>query len=139
MLTYSRFRRLIAAVLLAWHVPACSASTGWRTQTIVPQETKRTMYAGNVQVETADSTYTFVGVWVSADSLGGWLPEGGAARAFPLSDVRAVRVWYEGGIRAEAGSKGYDASLDKHAAKGIVVGVIAVFAGLVIIFNRLHN
>jgi hypothetical protein len=32
MRTFTRVQRLIAFVLLAWHLPPCSAGTGWQTQ-----------------------------------------------------------------------------------------------------------
>ncbi len=97
MRTSSRFHRLVALGILGAHLPACGTA-GWRTQAIVPQETKRTMYAGDVRVRTTDgTTYPFRGVGVSADSLGGWLTEpGGTERAFPLSDVATVQVWLPG-------------------------------------------
>jgi len=94
MLTFARVRQLIAALLLAWYLPACSARTHWRTQPVVPQETKHTKYAGDVRVTTTDgTTHAFRGVWVSADSLGGWLIEpAGRERAFALASVESLKV-----------------------------------------------
>lgn len=96
-----RLRRPIACVLLLWSFPACAPSTTWTAQPVVPQPAKRTMFAGEVLVETSGgATYLFRGVWVSADSIGGWLTEPtGTELSFPLNEVAAVHV-REGGARA---------------------------------------
>ena len=134
MRTSSRFGRLVAIGLLVWHLPACSASAGWRTQTIVPQETKRTVYAGDVRVTTADDTvHAFRGLWVSADSLGGWLTEpAGTERAFPLSDVTAVQVWHQGGAPS------HETSRVSATAKIVSVVALAALVGCVWFYNKYH-
>ncbi len=92
-------RRPFAFLLLVWYLPACASSSRWTAQAVVPQETKRTMYAGDVRVQTTDgTTHVFRGVWVSADSLGGWLIQpAGAERSFPLVEVSALQVRGTGG------------------------------------------
>ncbi len=96
--------RPIALLLLVWYLPACAGSGSWTTRAVVPQETKRTMYTGEVRVQTTDGTSrAFRGVWVSPDSMGGWLMQpAGAEVAFPLADVRAVQVRDGSGRRARA-------------------------------------
>jgi hypothetical protein len=126
MRIFARSQRLMAVVLLAWHLPSCTSAAGWRTQTVVPQETKRTMYAGDVRVTTTDgSTHAFRGVWVSADSLGGWLAEpAGTEKGFPLTDVSAVRT-----RRMHRPSRESEVSrIWKGAA--VLVGLVAVFGGV---------
>jgi len=119
MRTLVAVRRLIAVVLLAWHVPACS--TGWQTRPVVPQENKRTVHAGDVRVTTTDGTvHAFRGMWVSADSLGGWLTEPtGVERAFPLNSVATVQVRHQRGSPSHEGSR---------VSGGKVLGLIVVLS-----------
>ena len=64
--------RPVAALLLICTLPACAG--GWSTRTVEPQESKRTVYAGEVRVDLVDGTrHYFRGLWVGPDSLGGWL------------------------------------------------------------------
>ena len=92
-------RRPMAAILLVWLLPACAGTARWRTHEVTPQETKRTVYAGDVRVITTDGkVHLCRGVWVSPDSLGGWLQEpAGAELTFALADVRFVQTRFAGG------------------------------------------
>jgi len=127
----TRTQRLIAVALAVWHLPSC-ATTRWQTQTIVPQETKRTMYVGDVRVTTTGgTTHAFQGVWVSADSLGGWLVEpAGVERAFALTEVEAMQVRHARGLPQPAGSRASrETKLWTLAGLAVVVVLPAVFCG----------
>lgn len=125
MRTFTRAQRLIALILLAWYLPSC-ATARWQTQTIVPQEMKRTMYVGDVRVTTTDgSTHAFKGVWVSADSLGGWLVEpAGIERAFPLASIGQVQA------RSEARNTSSNRSVSRTLVGFAILGVLV--AGVVV-------
>jgi hypothetical protein len=103
-------------------------TAGWQTQTVVPQETKRTMYAGDVRVRTTDgSTHAFRGVWVSADSLGGWLAEpAGTERAFTLGAVETVQVRHRVAAQPEGRRSG-------EGSQSAVVVIVAALLGFGII------
>jgi len=115
-------RQSLALALLVT-TAACAVTSGWQTQRVVPQETKRTLYAGDVRVITADgTTHALRGVWVSADSLGGWLVEpAGVERAFALTEISAVQVRDTGNRQQAGGTLG----AKKWAA--LVMGAFVVF------------
>lgn len=85
-------RRPIAALLMTWYLPACASQ--WRAEAITPQDAKETIYAGDARIRTADgNVYRCHGLWVSSDSLGGWLQEpAGTEIGFALADVRSVQT-----------------------------------------------
>jgi len=116
-----RLRRPIAFVLLIWLIPACAPSTTWTAQTVVPQPTKRTVFAGDVRVETTGgATHPFRGLWVSTDSVGGWLAEpAGAEMSFALNEVAVVHV-REGG--AHVARDGRNSAWAIGALVGVLLG-----------------
>jgi len=125
--------RPVAALLLICTLPDCAG--GWATRTVEPQESKRTVYAGEVRVDLVDgSRHYFRGLWVGPDSLGGWLKSAaGAEQAFALRDV--VRVQSHSIERAGSdGERGMARGSGKHAlvgagvgaAMGAVIGLIGV-------------
>jgi hypothetical protein len=84
-------RSSIVCLPLTWYLLGCAGS-GWTTQEVTPQDTKQVVHAGEARVETTGGeTYRLRGVWVSQDSLGGWLIEpAGQKVAMPLSAVAHV-------------------------------------------------
>ena len=98
-------RRPTAVLLLVWYLPACATGSAWTSRPVAPQAAKRTMYVGDLRVGTEDGeTHRFRGVWMSQDSLGGWLAEpAGVERTFPLSEVATLEQWRSGSHRAGTG------------------------------------
>jgi hypothetical protein len=129
MRVIARIRRPVAMVVLIW-VSACASAGRWRTVPVVPQETKQTLYVGDVRVLTRDgATHGFRGVWVSADSLGGWLTEpAGAARSFALGDVARLDVRRSSHAAQGSGIR----TTDKIGALATVVVVGAILVGAVL-------
>ena len=132
-------RRPMAAILLVWLLPACAGTARWRTHEVTPQETKRTVYAGDVRVVTTDGkVHLCRGVWVSPDSLGGWLQEpAGAELTFALADVQSVQTRSaDGGAAAPSatttvrGVKDVQDKLVLILAAALVVGLVAAVYSL---------
>ena len=120
-------RRPVAMVLLIW-VSACASAPRWTEVAVVPQETKQTLYVGDVRVLTMDGTmHGFRGVWVSADSLGGWLREpAGDKRSFALGEVARLDVRRS----SHAGQVSGIRTADKLFPLAAVVAVAAMFGAM---------
>jgi hypothetical protein len=125
--------RPVAALLLICTLPACAG--GWSTRTVEPQESKRTVYAGEVRVDLVDGTrHYFRGLWVGPDSLGGWLTSPAVAeQAFALRDVLRVQSHSSerpGSDSARGGARGSGThalvGMGVGAAMGAILGLIAV-------------
>jgi hypothetical protein len=128
MRVIARIRRPVAMVLLIW-VSACASAGRWRAVPVVPQETKQTLYVGDVRVLTRDGAmHGLRGVWVSPDSLGGWLTEpAGAERSFALGDVARLDVRRSSHARQRSGIRTADTVFPLAAVAvmgAIVLGVI---------------
>jgi hypothetical protein len=97
MRTYSRTRRLMAVVLLAWFQPAC---TTFQTTDLAPQEALEGQEQAILTV--ADSAgeriIHLANPWVTADSIGGtpcdqhFTCSAGSTLSVPLSSVQRLEV-----------------------------------------------
>ncbi len=99
-------KRLIASVVLAAYLPAC---TSWKTQPVSPEHTIATKQPSRVRVTRADgSKIILIRPQVAGDSLAGDLPGSGrpgqpnSRLAVPLSDVREVAVERVDGVKTGA-------------------------------------
>jgi len=121
MRTNARVRRLIAIVLLAWFLPACSS---FQTTDLAPQEAVENQE--QVILTVADSTGEHIirlsDPWVTPDSIGG-VPcdeyfdcSAGATRSVPLSSIQRLEI------------KRFDGT-----ATAWAVGVVVVAAGAVFV------
>lgn len=126
-----RVRSPVAALLLVW-LSACATAGRWHDVAVAPQQTRQTLYAGDVRVTTTGGTvYAFRGVWVDPDSLGGWLVEpAGAEQGFALGDVARleVRAAPQGaqpsGVRGEGDQKWFMILLGAYVAATAVFGIL---------------
>lgn len=123
-------RRLIASFLLVLLLPSCAGTGRWTAQPVAPQESKRTMYGGDVRVTVTDGTvYRCRGVWISQDSLGGWLREpAGEEFAVALADVVGLDTW----SRQPAGVSGRGAAPNKTDFKVLIIAVVVALGLLVL-------
>lgn len=123
-------RHPVSCLLLTWYLIGCGG--GWVTRPIVPQEEKRTIHAGDVRVRTIDGiTHRFRGIWVSQDSLGGWLAApAGAERSFPLASIE--RVEYRTTNRSDA-LRGSNSGNWK-AAVAVIGGIVVVAAAAIFVW-----
>jgi len=88
------------------------------------------MYGGDVRVTVTDGTvYRCRGVWISQDSLGGWLREpAGEEFAVALGDVAHLETWNQ----QPAGVGGGGTASNKTDCKVLIIAVVVALGLLVL-------